>query len=311
MSWIVEPWRADPVALIWMMVMGALVASTCGVLGCWLNLRRNALMGDAISHAVLPGIVLAALLMGRSHGPHVVIGALLAALVCVALVHALYVSVRIREEAAIGIAFTTLFAVGVILISLFSRHIDLDADCVLHGELEYVPLEPLVQVAGVGLAPASVLLMGFVALLTLGGGWLFRKHLLLSSFDPGLAASTGIRPIAVHYALMGMTALAAVSSFQAVGAILVVAVFVVPGATAMLLTRRLRTMLVICGLLGAVYAVAGVHVALWWGVSTAAAMVVVAFVLFLAAWVLAPRYGLLASQVWDRRAVEPPVHPAA
>jgi len=303
---ILEPWRLDPYGYGMMVLMGTVTGATCGLLGCLLTLRRNAMMGDAISHSVLPGIVVAALLVGRTTGWHVLAGALAAALVCTLLVHLIYSNSRIKEDTAIGIAFTTLFALGIVLISLFAGQVDLDADCVLYGELEWVALEPPVMFAGLAL-PASVWRIGMVGLVALAGVIVFHKELLVTSFDPGFSATSGVSPVAVHYVLMGLTALTAVTSFNAVGAILVVAMLVVPGATALLLSERLTPMLALSALLGGITALPGMQLAYALGISTAGAMVVVGFGLFLLAWVAAPRRGLVA-RAWSRqrRLLEPP-----
>jgi manganese/zinc/iron transport system permease protein len=304
LQFFAEPWQIDAEGFFWIYVMGALVTGTCGVLGCYLNLRRNAMMGDAISHAVLPGILIGALLFERVVGPHIVIAAALSAMVCVVLVHFIYSYTRVKHDAAIGIAFTTMFALGVIGVSLYAGQIDLDAECVLYGEIEYIPLEPFAAIFGYELVPESVFLMGCVAVLVLGVIIAFYKELLLTSFDAGMAATLGVSPLLVHYVLMILTAMTAVSAFNAVGAILVVAMLVLPGATAYLLTDRLYLMLLYSIIQAFIYPFLGISAAFKFSISTSGAMVVVAFAGFLLIWLIAPRHGLLAGWINRQRGLD-------
>jgi manganese/zinc/iron transport system permease protein len=251
-----------------------------------------ALVGDAISHSVLPGLAVAFLVSQSRSTWAMFAGALAAGVVTTVLIELIHQRSRIKQDAAIGITFTGLFAIGVILISLFASKVDLDQDCVLYGEIGFVPLEPFVSVAGSAVGPPSVLRMAVVAMLTVVLIAVFYKELLVSSFDPGLAFSLGIHATVMHYALMAWLSVVVVSAFEAVGAILVVAMLILPGATAALLTNRLPIRLLLTVGHAALSAILGVHLAVWLVCSVAGAMVVMATVLFGLAWVLSPLDGL-------------------
>jgi manganese/zinc/iron transport system permease protein len=274
------------------MLTGALVAASAGLVGCFLILRRMALLGDAISHAVLPGIALAFLLSGSRSSIWMVLGAGALGLVTTFLVQSLQ-RAGVQEDAGIGVSFTSLFAIGVVIVSLFAGKVDLDLDCVLYGEIAYTPWDQL-TVAGIALGPESVWVMGLVFLLNVVVIGLFYKEFKITSFDPAMAAAVGINVTLVHYLLMGLVSVTTVGAFESVGAILVVAMMIIPAATAYLLTERLGTMLTLSMLQGAVSAVAGYFVARWLDSSIAAAMTVVSGGLFTLAFVFAPRAGLLA-----------------
>ena len=173
------------------------------------------------------------------------IGALAAGVLTTIIIEVIHKKSRVKQDAAIGIAFTTLFAIGVILISLYASKVDLDQECVLYGEIAFVPLEPLVKLGGINLGPLPVARMGIITLLTAGFIMVFYKQLLVSSFDPGLASSLGINATVVHYALMCWLSVVVVSAFESVGAILVVAMLIMPGATASLISQRLPVIMVL------------------------------------------------------------------
>lgn len=234
----IAPWTQDFGSSIWIAAMGFLVATACGLVGNYLILRRMALVGDAISHSILPGIAIAFLISGSRGSLPMFIGALLAGAVTTVLIEVIHKKSRVKQDAAIGIAFTSLFAVGVILISLFASKVDLDQECVLYGEIAFIPLEGMVELAGFKLGPPSVVRMAVVTLVVVLLVGLFYKELLVSSFDPALSFSLGINSTFVHYALMAMLSVVVVSAFEAVGAILVIAMLILPGATATLLSHR-------------------------------------------------------------------------
>jgi manganese/zinc/iron transport system permease protein len=270
------------------------VAAACGLIGNYLILRRMALVGDAISHSVLPGLAIAFLLAGSRGTLTMFLGALVAAVATTLIIEVIHKKTRVKQDAAIGIAFSSLFALGVLLISLFADKVDLDQDCVLYGEIALVPLEPMATLGGGTLGPPSVVRMAVVAVVVLALIALFYKELLVSSFDPGLAATLGINATVVHYTLMSMLSVVVVSAFEAVGAILVIAMLILPGATASLLTHRLPRVLGLSVLHAALSSVLGVHLAVWLDCSVAGAMVVMGTVLFTLAWVFAPEQGQIA-----------------
>jgi manganese/zinc/iron transport system permease protein len=303
----VQPWTSGSNDFLWIALMGFFVATACGLIGNYLILRRMALVGDAISHSVLPGLAIAFLLANSRNSLVMFLGALAAGVFTTVVIEIIHKKSRVKQDSAIGIAFSTLFALGVILISLYADRVDLDQECVLYGEITFVPLAPLVKVAGVVLGPEPVVRMAFVTLVTAGLIVVFYKELLVSSFDPGLAASLGINATIMHYALMSMLSIVVVSAFESVGAILVIAMLILPGATASLLSQRLPIILLLSVFHAALSSVLGIHLALWLECSVAAAMVVMGALLFVAAWIFSPRTGLIARRFAGR--VTDPVVP--
>ena len=184
----------------WIIVTGALVGVSGALLGNYLVLRRMSLIGDAISHAVLPGLAIAFAVSGSRHPLPMLLGAAAAGLLTVVLTDLICRFARVNEDAAIGVVFTGMFALGVVLISKVASQVDLDAGCVLYGILESVPLDTT-PVLGFEI-PVVTLNLGALALLVTGFVALFWKELKLVSFDPGLATAIGIHAGLVHYLLM-------------------------------------------------------------------------------------------------------------
>ncbi|MEY4692079.1 MAG: hypothetical protein RIT19_2404 [Verrucomicrobiota bacterium] len=296
----IEPWTTELGSHGLMALVTFLVGVTCGWIGNFLILRRMALMGDAISHSVLPGIATAFLLTGSRGIGAMVLGAVGAAFTTHLLIEVVSRHSRVRQDAAIGIAFSTLFAAGVVLIAVFADRVDLDQDCVLNGQLPMIPLEAPVRLGGLVLGPPPLVrLIGLWI-----GSWVlllaFYKELLLSSFDPGLAACLGIPVGRVHHGLMLWLAMAVVASFEAVGAILVIALLILPGATASLLTERMVHRLAWSTVHAALSAVTGMHLSVALDCSPAGASVVAGAGWFCAAWLFSPLGGILPAW-WRRR----------
>jgi manganese/zinc/iron transport system permease protein len=281
----------------WIILTGALVAASCALLGSFLVLRRLSMLGDAISHAVLPGIVIAFALTNSRGSMTMFIGAIILGFMTTFLVQ--YLSHRgIEGNAAIGVVFTSLFAVGVVLVSVYGEHVDLDLDCVLYGEIAYSPFDTLI-VGGHFLGPRPVWINGVLFVLNIIIVASLYKELKLCAFDPSMAAAVGINVSLMHYLLMGMVSVTTVGAFESVGAILVVAMFIVPGATAYLLTDRLDRMLIAAVVLGVLSSVLGYQMARWLDCSIAGAMATVGGGFFVLAFLLSPTHGMvvkLASQ---------------
>ncbi len=275
------------------LLVASLVAASCALVGTFLVLRKMALLGDAISHAVLPGIALAFLISGNRSPWMMLLGAGALGVLTVFLVQLFVRTNRLREDASIGVVFPALFAIGVILISRFASQVDLDLDCVLYGEIAYAPWD-LLTVFGESWGPKGLWVSGAVLVVNALVVTLFYKELKLGSFDPRLAASMGFSPVVIHYLLMSCVSITVVGSFESVGAILVVAMLVVPPATAYLLTDRLSRVLALAVTFGVASAWAGYAVARWWDASIAGAMATVAGAFFLAALLASPRHGVLA-----------------
>jgi len=312
----------------WIVITAALAAIACSIPGSFLVLRRQSMMGDALTHTVLPGIVAAFLLSHylKTSGwistseldTHTAFdatsyammfsGAVLIGALTAVLTEWVRRQGRVESSAALGVVYTTLFAVGLLMIRLAADSVHIDPDCVLYGNIETVWYGPghVPRAAWVGL---GVLLFNIILVIC------FFKELRISTFDPALATSLGINASWIHYALMAVTAVTAVAAFESVGNILVVAMLIVPPATAHLLTDRLWPMLVISGVVATASAAIGHAMAmvlppllmapfadqpLLRGVdienldaSTSGMMAVTSGGLFLLALLLGPRHGLL------------------
>jgi len=293
----IEPWERHASAYWPILAMAFLVTATCGLVGNYLVLRRISLVGDAISHSVLPGIAIAFILTGsRSEAP-MFIGALVAGVITTLIIEVLHSRTRIKQDAAIGITFSTMFAIGVILISLHGSHTDLDLDCVLFGKLDFLSTKEKIIMG----LPGVVITMGTVALIVGIMILLFYKELLVSSFDPNLAATIGICPRLVHYLLMCILSVVVVSAFSSVGAILVIAMLILPAATSYLLTDRLQVMMLFTLLHSFMSSISGVHLAVALKIPTAPATVVCGMMFFLMAWIFSPTHGLI--RIWLRSRV--------
>jgi manganese/zinc/iron transport system permease protein len=283
---VVQPWTADFSITVWIVLMGFFVTAACGLVGNYLLLRRMALVGDAISHSILPGLVVSFIIFKTAATWVAFTGALAAGMLTVLIIEFIHRQSRVKPDAAICIAFTTLFAVGVVLMSMLestgSFHID--ADCVLYGEIAFVPLEPPVVWNDYSLGPPSALRMIVVFGVVVLAIAAFYKELLVTSFDSGLAKSLGMRIGIWHYGLMGALALVVVSAFEAVGAILAVAMLIVPPMFAAQVSDRLPVRLALTVVHAALSATIGLHISVWLNCSAAGAMVVAAAALFVIVW---------------------------
>ncbi|MEP0773891.1 MAG: metal ABC transporter permease [Acidobacteriota bacterium] len=277
-------------AIVAVAVVTALAAALPGAV---LVLRRLALVSDAISHAILPGIVLAFFLTRDLNSPWLLLAAAATGLLTVVLIETVSRSGLVGEDAAIGLVFSALFSLGVILVSKGAAGVHLDTDAVLLGQLALVPFDELV-VGGVNLGPRALWSMGII-LLANGAVVVFAyKELKLAIVDSGQAKLLGLSPTLVHYVAMALVSVTAVGAFQAVGSILVVALMVAPPATAYLVARRFSSMLLASAGFAVTAALAGVAVAFAFDVSIAGAMATAAGVQFVGVFLLTPRGGLLA-----------------
>ncbi len=282
----------------WIIVAGALCAVAASLLGNFLVLRRLSLMGDAISHSVLPGIAAAFLFSGTRGSVVVLIGAASMGLLTVWLTELIRKYGKVEESAAIGVVFTSLFAVGLIMMVRAGDKIDLDPSCVLYGNLETIILDTVAT--PIGAVPRVVITISLVCMLNAICIAVFFKQWQVSTFDPLLSQAQGISPTLFHYVLASLVAVTCIASFEAVGNILVVAMLVVPASTAFLLCRRLETMILLSIVLGSASAISGhllaitVPVAFGFRSVNSAAMMAVTSGLFLVLAVVAsPKAGVL------------------
>lgn len=270
---------------------GALVGAAASLLGPFLILRQNAMLADAISHAILFGIMVVWLATGLVSGPVQIIGAGLAGVLCVWLTETLTRTGRVKQDAAIGLVFPVLFALGVLMLNLFARDVHIDAHTILLGEIGFVWLD-LIAVPG-GELPKALVWMGAVFAVNLIFIALFWKELKLATFDPVLAEAFGFMPRILFYALLFLTSATAVAAFDAVGVILFIAFVIVPPAAAYLLTDRLGAMVGIGITIAAASSVGGYTLAVQWDVSIGGTMALFTGLCFVAALVFGPRYGVL------------------
>tara|TARA_R110002096_G_scaffold139504_8_gene293861 strand:+ start:533 stop:1468 length:936 start_codon:yes stop_codon:yes gene_type:complete len=290
----------------WIVVVGALCAVACALPGCFLVLRKMSMMGDAISHAVLPGLAIAFLITGTRASVPMFIGAATAGVLTALFTQWISKLGNVDRGAAMGIVFTTLFAVGLILIRQAADHVDLDPGCVLYGAIELTPLDE-VHFGGFAI-PRAALVNGVVLIANLIIVLSLFKELKLSAFDPDLANTLGFSSQFLHYLLMTMVAITTVAAFESVGSIIVIAMLIVPPATALLLTRSLPAMLWIASGTAAASALIG-HVSAivvpgWFGFDATTTSGMIAFaagLLFFLAWMFSPSEGLIVNQIRQKR----------
>ena len=257
-----------------------MAAVVCSLLSCWLVLIGWSLMGDAVSHAVLPGVVLAYIV-----GAPFALGALVFGFLAVLLISVVRTSNRVKEDAAIGIVFTTLFALGLVLISVTPSHTDLSH--IVFGNILGVSTSDLAQIGVIAAISFTLLIVK-------------RRDLVLFAFDPGHAHAIGLHPRRLGALLLGVLALTTVVALQVVGVILVVALLIIPGATASLLTDRFGTRLLVAPAISVVASTVGMYVSYWADASPGGLVVVMHGAAFALAYLASPRHGLLR-QLVDRR----------
>jgi manganese/zinc/iron transport system permease protein len=287
----------------WIVITGMLICLACALPGAFLMLNRQSMLGDGISHAVLPGLAIAFLLTNSRDVLPMILGAVTAGVLTALLTQVVQRYGQVESGAALGVVFCGLFAVGLILIRVASDKVDLDADCVLYGSIE-------TAVVDVGRVPRVALISGGLLLANAVLTLLFYKELRLAAFDPALATTLGFNAEAIRLGLTLVASVTTVLAFESVGSILVIAMLVVPAATASLLTRRLNYMLALALGFAALSAVLG-HVSAitlpalagrWVGLpdlgatSSAAMMAVTAGGLFLVAWLASSIRNRLASR---------------
>lgn len=275
------------------LAIAVVTAVAAALPGTYLVLRRTAMVSDAISHAILPGIVVAFFLTQNLNSPLLLVAAAATGVLTVVLIEALIRSRLVPEDASIGIVFPALFSIGVILISRHASDVHLDTDAVLLGELAFAPFQRL-TVGGIDLGPTALWSMGTILLINAALIVLAWKELKLATVDASLAALLGFHPLVVHYGLMTMVSVTAVGAFDAVGSILVVALMIAPPATAYLLAERLGPMIGIAVAIAAVAATMGWAAAMALDVSIAGSIATACGVVFACAFLLAPERGLVA-----------------
>ncbi len=257
------------------LLVSALVGGVCGLLSCYMTLKGWALMGDAVSHAVMPGVVVSYAL-----GWPFSVGAFIFGVGSVALIGFIKQKSRVKEDTVIGLVFTGFFALGLVLVSKIKSNIDLMH--ILFGS-------PL------GISGSDIQQTLFISFLVISILLIFRRDLMLYCFDATHARSIGINTTFLHYLLLSILSLAAVAGLQTVGIILVVSMLITPGATAYLLTDRFDRMNILAILSSSLSSILGVYISYWSDIETGGSIVLVQTIIFLFAFLFAPRYGILKS----------------
>lgn len=297
---MVWDWEIDG----WIVLAGSLAAACAAVLGSFLLLRRLSLLGDAISHSVLPGIAAAYLFTGERASWSIFVGAAVTGLATVWLIESIRRFGNVEESASIGIVFTSMFALGLVMIVRAGDNVDLDPSCILYGNLETSILDTVST--PIGDIPRVVLTLGGVLALNLAAVVIFYKEWKVTTFDAAYAQSQGIPSRFFHYLLASLVAVTCIAAFEAVGNILVIAVLIVPAAISFLWTARLSTMLA-CSVSVAVFIAITGHLAAIWlpplaglrSVNSAAMMSVAAGLFLTATIFISPRGGWLF-QRWQQ-----------
>ena len=238
------------------------------------------MVGDAISHSVLPGIVIAYLIAGDMQSIWMLVGAGILGILTTFLIEFFHQKGQLQTDASIGVTFTWLFALGVILVTYYAGNAHIDQDCILYGEIAYVPIDLVYDNSGNAIGPKAVIILSAVLLIILTFIGLFYKELFITTFDASFAKAIGISASKWHYILMGLVSLTTVASFESVGAILVVALLIAPAASAYLITNQLKPMLVISSVFGILSSVFGYMLAYALDGSIAGAMVTVSGIIF-------------------------------
>jgi manganese/zinc/iron transport system permease protein len=287
-------------AQIEIQLIASLVAIACAIPGVFLVLRKMALISDAISHAILPGIVVGFFITHDLSSPILILFAAMTGILTVFLVEFIQKTGLVKEDTAIGLIFPALFSIGVILIAQNANDVHLDIDSVLLGELAFAPFDRL-RFSGLDIGPKSLWVIGVILSITLSLLIAFFKELKVSTFDLGLASALGFSPALLHYGLMSVASITTVGAFDAVGAILVVALTIAPAATAYLLTKDLKKMIFLSVGFGVFSAITGYWLAHGLDASISGSIASVLGLLFLLVFLFAPSTGIFSVLYKEQR----------
>lgn len=281
-------------------LIAVLTAIVCAIPGVFLVLRRTSMMSDAISHSVLPGIVVAFLIVENRYSPILIAGAALAGVLVVFLTEMIERTRLVKQDAAIGLVFPAMFSIGVILVTSELSNVHFHEHNVLVGDIALASMNSLV-IDGVNYGPKSVYVLSSLIIINILFVIIFFKELKITTFDEGLAHSFGFRPILINYIFMTIVSVTAVGAFDAAGSILVIALMIAPGATAYLITNDLSRMLLLSVAAGIISAIAGFWISMELDSSPAGTMAMMSGVIFLAAFLFSPDHGII-SRIRKRKA---------
>lgn len=279
--------------LLWTLGIAILTAVACSLCGVLLVVKREAFIAEGLSHAVLPGIIVAFLIFQDRSSPWLILAAGFSGLVMVWLVQAVVATRRVYVDAALGIVFSGMFSFGVIASSLNLKNVHFHAHCIIDGNLAFAPLNRF-HVAGVDIGPKAFVVMLVCLIVLIAFLGFFYKELKLMVFDPATAKMLGFRPKLLHTIWLALVSVTAVAAFETAGTILVVAMMIAPAAAANLLTNRLSKMFWISGLLGAFAAALGAGLSYPMNISPAGPIASVIGLIFLIVVFFAPKKGLLS-----------------
>ncbi|MFK7767106.1 MAG: metal ABC transporter permease [Mariniblastus sp.] len=287
--------------LLWTFAIAILTAVACSLAGVLLVVKREAFISEGLSHAVLPGIILAYLFFQDRNSLWLIVSAGLSGLIMVWLAQAIMRTGRVNQDAALGIVFSGMFSVGIIASSMKLKNIHFHAHCIIDGNLAFAAIKPF-EIGGVYLGPKAFVSMAFCLALLIGFITIFFKELKLMAFDEPTSHMLGFRPKVIHTLWLAIVSIISVAAFETAGTILVVALMIAPPAAANLLTTRLSTMFVISGLIGALTAIGGVALSMPLEISPAGPISSAAGFLFLIVVFLAPATGILSQ--WRSRSLQ-------
>lgn len=255
----------------WIILVVGLLALSSSILGCFLVIRQNVMFVDTLAHSILPGIVLAYIIRGEKDNFFILLFALLFGLLITVLITWLNSSMRNRNDAVLGIVYTFFFAIGIILVTLFGEQADLDTDCVLFGEMLYIPFETLSFTE----IPRSFPITLITSVATICFVWIAFRPLAIISFDEIFAQSIGLNVDKWNFLFTSFVTILTILSFEIVGSLLVVALFAFPPAIAFLLTKRLQTMIILSAVISLLSVITGYYFSVWQGGSSPASIVIV------------------------------------
>ncbi len=284
--------------VLWTLIIAVLTAVVCSLCGVFLVVKHESMIAEALSHAVLPGILVAFLIFQDRTSPWLIISAGLSGLLMVWIVQTIRRTGLVDGDAALGIVFSALFSIGIICANLGLNHVHFDSHCIIDGNLSLAALRPF-TIGGNEIAPHAFVVMVTVLGLLLGFITVFYKELKLMMFDSALSQTFGFRPAMLHLGWLGLVSVTTVSAFEIAGSILVVALMIAPPATAFLLTRRLGVMLFISSAIGITSSVSGFYLGLWLDIAPTGPIASLAGLIFLLTVCFGPGQGVLAK--WRRR----------
>jgi manganese/zinc/iron transport system permease protein len=293
------------------MLVAVATALCCALPGVFMVLRKTAMISDAVSHAILPGIVLGVVVTGSLQSPLLIVGVSLTGLFIVVSTEYLENTGLLKGDAPLGLLFPAMFGVGVIMIALEFSNVHLDEHVAITGDLNLAAFIHL-EVAGVSIGPRYLYVLLAVLALNVVFVAVFYKELKITTFDPGLAHSLGFRPRLLNYLFMLVVSVTITAAFQAAGAVLVIALMIAPPAAAHLFTKRLPTMIAATLVIAALSAVGGFYAAYYFDAATSGAMALFCGLVFVLAFLFAPGGGVIAKKLKRRRqrsALQPRIQP--